>query len=435
MTQSTAQPFRFDQWFDDNLQNAGEVTASPWFDFAGGIALDPATDAGATLPATFHSSTSFAMVAPGRSGNPPGSASGDGLNTGNANPAVLSMTSEAGITPGDVPITTSQSIFSGGSATAASASDLNALIAAADSQASAGTLTIDISGSISLNTLPAVADGESLTFASGSTTGTITAVTAVPDIAAIDLHSGVSLVINGSNNAILDGGNTVRGLFAYAGNLTVNNLTIQNTQAQGGAGGTAGFAGGGGAGLGGGLFVGANANVTLNSVSFSNNQALGGAGGNNTGGTHSNGMGGGGGLGGNGGLGYGIYDSGGGGVGRTAFGGDGDSVAATSDGRDTPGAGIIVGGASGGNGAPFSYHVGGTPDGAVHTSGANSGGGGGISHQTDSNGAGGYFGAGGGGGGVGGHAGYSYDAGYDGSHKTGGGGVGGFGSGGGGGYY
>src|SRR5580658_4786527 len=175
MTQSTSQPFRFDQWFEDALQNSGVVTGSPWFDFASGLVPDPGSD---VPPA------SFATNAPhqGTSSSLPGAAN-DGTPNINSGVTTLTMTSEAGITPGDVPITTSQSIFSGGSATAASASDLNALITAADSQTSAGTLTIDISGSISLNTLPAVADGETLTFASGSTTGTITAVTGTPDIA------------------------------------------------------------------------------------------------------------------------------------------------------------------------------------------------------------------------------------------------------------
>ena len=68
-----------------------------------------------------------------------------------------------------------------------------------------------------MNTLPAVANGESLTIVSN--VGTVTELTAVPDIAAVNLHNGVSLVIVGSNNAVLDGGHTVRGLFAYAGRL------------------------------------------------------------------------------------------------------------------------------------------------------------------------------------------------------------------------
>lgn len=291
--------------------------------------------------------------------------------------------------------------FTNGTATATSASDLNALITAADKQTSAGTLTIDISEFISLDTLSSVADGESLTITNN--VGRVTEVTAVPDIAAVNLHSGVSLVITGSNNAVLDGGDTVRGLFAYSGNLTINNVTIQNTVAQGGAGSNAGFAGGGGAGLGGDLFVAANANVTLNGVSFSDTKAIGGAGGNNTGGGTAGW--GGGGLGGNAGIVFGgIYFSGGGGVGRTAFGGTGSYRAVTNydhtDDTSIPGPGIIVGGASGGNGAFLNSA---DPHGGIYS------GGGGLAEGTDHNSsfpsADGYYGGGAGGGG--GHNGYS----------------------------
>jgi hypothetical protein len=323
--------------------------------------------------------------------------------------------------------------FTGGIATATSASDLNALITAADEQISPTTLTIDISGSIALDTQPAVANGESLTIVAN--VGTVTMLTAVPDIAAINLQSGVSLVIAGSNNAILDGENTVRGLFAYAGNVTVSNLTIQNTVAQGGSGSNAGFAGGGGAGLGGGLFVAAHANVTLNSVSFATTKALGGAGGNNTGGAGA-GWGGGGGLGGNAGIVFGSYFSGGGGVGRTAFGGVGSNQAnPNTDGSDktgNPGPGIIVGGAGGGNGAFLA-----STD--PHTTGAINGGGGGIAVGTGHNPSFPtpyhYYGGGAGGGGVGGHNGYSKSPGYNSKNAAGGGGKGGFGGGGGAGYY
>ena len=106
----------------------------------------------------------------------------------------------------------------------------------------------------------------------------------MPDIAAVNLHSGVSLVINGSNNAMLDGGDTVRGLFAYSGNLTINNVTIQNTVAQGGPAATRASPAAAARVSAADLFVAANANVTLNGVSFSDTKAIGGAGGNNTGG-------------------------------------------------------------------------------------------------------------------------------------------------------
>src|SRR5665213_2560350 len=58
----------------------------------------------------------------------------------------------------------------------------------------------------------------------------------------INLESGASLTIQGQNHFIdggNDGGIISRGLFVQAGTVTVNNLTIQNAQASGGAGGGA----------------------------------------------------------------------------------------------------------------------------------------------------------------------------------------------------
>ena len=403
-----------DQSFTDSELNDGNVLdQQSW-------GLNPGSAIGAPLPLPVLE-PAVSVRAPLHAG--PGNAVARQVNAGDsAAPAVDNGTAVDVVT------------FDGGG-TATTASELNSLITAADTQTAAGTVTIDISGLIALNTLPAVANGESLTIANN--VGTVTELTAVPDIAAINLHSGVTLVISGSNNAVLDGGNTVRGLFAYAGNVTIENLTIQNTMAQGGAGSNAGFAGGGGAGLGGGLFVAANANVSLYSVAFSGNKAYGGAGGNNTGGSTAD-WGGGGGLGGNAGILFGgLYFSGGGGVGRTAFGGVGSGQAVvtngTTDNTSVPGPGIIVGGAAGGNGAPIA----GAND--PHTAGARYGGGGGMSEGTGHNQSfpspSHYYGAGAGGGGVGGHNGYSLLAPYNGQKTAGGGGHGGFGGGGGAGYY
>ena len=139
-------------------------------------------------------------------------------------------------------------------------------------------------------------------------------------IFAINLTGADTLTIDGQK-AILDGddgGLFFRGLFAYSGKMTIENLTIENAEAQGGSGGEGAAGGGGGAGLGGGLFVADNpaggagpANVTLYNVFFTDNSAIGGAGGaaGNFGG-----VGGGGGLGGSGGNGFG-GGAGGGGVG------------------------------------------------------------------------------------------------------------------------
>ncbi len=120
-------------------------------------------------------------------------------------------------------------------------------------------------------------------------TANIMLTTALP---AINLASGNSLIINGGNFT-LDGNNQFRGLFAFGGNIAIDNLNIKDTLARGGAGGAYG---GGGAGLGGGLFVGSGASVTINNVNFVGDRAIGGAGG--VGGGYREGGGGGGGGGG-----------------------------------------------------------------------------------------------------------------------------------------
>ncbi|WP_168858726.1 Ig-like domain-containing protein [Bradyrhizobium brasilense] len=210
------------------------------------------------------------------------------------------------------------------------------------------------------------------------------------ELYALNLLSGSSVTINGSDGHggthTIDGLNAQRGFFVYAGNVNLENLTIQNTVAAGG--GIIQGGGGGGAGLGGALFVSANGSATIDNVVFHNSVAIGGNGG--TGSTASNanidGFGGGGGMGGQGG------NSSGGGIGLHA---QGANSAAFQNGA----AGIVPGAAGGGKGVdgyliPFGggtmlYWYGGT-------GGANGGGGG----------AGGFFGnnnrAHGTGGGVGG---------------------------------
>ena len=148
--------------------------------------------------------------------------------------------------------------------TANSEAQLNAAIAALDGTTVAGTYTIALTGSIGLATA----------------------------LNALNLHAGVSVVIDGQGN-LLDGLNTQRGLFVYVGVVTIQNLTIQNAAAAGGNGGSGG---GGGAGLGGGLFVASSGTVALSNVTFTNDQARGGNGSVGS-------FGGGGGLGSNGGSG------------------------------------------------------------------------------------------------------------------------------------
>nr|WP_283811343.1 Ig-like domain-containing protein [Bradyrhizobium uaiense] len=237
------------------------------------------------------------------------------------------------------------------------------------------------------------------------------------ELYALNLLSGSSVTINGSDGHggayTIDGLNAQRGFFVYAGNVNLENLTIQNTVAAGG--GVIQGGGGGGAGLGGALFVSSNGSATIDNVVFHDSAAIGGNGG--TGSTASNanidGFGGGGGMGGRGG------NSSGGGIGLHA---QGANSAAFQNGV----AGIVPGAAGGGKGVdgyliPFGggtmlYWYGGT-------GGANGGGGG----------AGGFFGnnnrAHGTGGGVGGGGGVSGLGGFGGGDGTAGGG-GGLGAGG-----
>ena len=184
-------------------------------------------------------------------------------------------------------------------------------------------------------------------------------------LSAINLPSGASLTITGTDGGggpgIVDGGGSERGFFVYAGNVTLDNLTIQHATASGGAGAAGG---GGGAGLGGGLFVASGSQVTLDNVSFSADAAKGGAGGIGVAGGNSPSGRGGGGLGGGGGAGSTKAAGGGGGIGGrggNVGGGMRPSRQCSRDGRLVPAAVLVVifaattgaggGGAGGGLGA------------------------------------------------------------------------------------
>ena len=112
-----------------------------------------------------------------------------------------------------------------------------------------------------------------------------------PDVLAAGTYTltGDLPAITAANVTIEGGGLTLdaaghRGLFVSSGNVTIDDLIIANAKAAGAAGqnalsGGGGGGGGGAAGLGGGLFVGKDANVTLSDVAFQNDSATGGAGG------------------------------------------------------------------------------------------------------------------------------------------------------------
>ena len=229
----------------------------------------------------------------------------------------------------------------------------------------------------------------------------------------IDLAVGNTLDIDGTNGAssyaLIGGGTTTpeRGLFVYAGTVSIQNLLIENMAARGGNGGT--DDGGGAAGLGGGLFVGSNVvddagNVTLNNVSFSGDSATGGDGGG------GGGNGGGGGLGGNGGSPKFTISggtSGAGGVGIVGAGGAGGPIGANLVEPLTAGNGGFGGG--GGGGGSSTNGTGGREDGGRGGNGGFGGGGGGGGE-----GAGAYGAGTGGGGGFGGGAGAGGPVGYGG---------------------
>jgi len=162
-----------------------------------------------------------------------------------------------------------------------------------------------------------------------------------------------SLTIIG-NGSEIDGNNQFRGLLAYSGQTVIRDLTFVDTVAIGGDGGNSSNAsgtGGGGAGLGGGLFVGAQAQVSISNVDFVDTGAIGGNGGRNPYGATGSGGAGGGGMGGDGGTpslffaGTRSDRSGGAGGGGLGVGADGASGGITSG-----GAGIGTGQGSGGSG-------------------------------------------------------------------------------------
>ena len=109
-------------------------------------------------------------------------------------------------------------------------------------------------------------DANATAFFGSVTIDLTTDITLTSVLPAISLAAGVTLTIDGLNNT-LDGAGAFRGIAAVGGTVTLANLTIAHTLAQGVVGGIGG--GGGGAGLGGGLFVGAAATVALVGVSFS----------------------------------------------------------------------------------------------------------------------------------------------------------------------
>lgn len=273
-------------------------------------------------------------------------------------------------------------------------------------------------------------------FALGSST-----IMPLATLPVVNFNAPNAVTIDGGNQITLDGTlSNSRGLFVSKGTVSIENMTIQNMVAKGGAGGS-GAGGGGGLGAGAAIFVD-QATVTVSNLNFMTNQANGG----NGAATVGTAGGGGGGMGGNGGSGTAGGGGGGGLVGHGGLGdasGGGGGAGGIGNGGD---AGTGQGGAGGGGGAIGCD--GGTsslvPQPGTGLAGLGGGGGGG-GNLTNNGASGGGGGAAGGmtvvtlGGGGGGGGGSGASPGADGSSSNlgtaGNGGTGGIDGGGGGGGY
>ena len=286
----------------------------------------------------------------------------------------------------------------------------------------AATITVSSTadaGAGSLRTaLTTAAAGDNIVFTTPANS-TITLASPLPII-------NQNLTINGAGSAGLkiDGGGTNRVFFVNSGAVNISNMTIQNGNATGGAGGNSA---GGGLGAGGAVFVNNNAQVVLDTVNFTANKSTGGAGGN---GTNVNGGGGGGGLNGAGGSTTGAFAGGSGGGGLLGAGGASTGTGGAGGGGQN-GAGGATSNTPGGGGGGTTG-AGGAGILGVGNPGAATGGGGAGGSNTFAGGAGnsgagngGSNRGGGGGGAVGGTNGTNGDGGIGGNGGAGGGGGGG----------
>lgn len=257
--------------------------------------------------------------------------------------------------------------------------------------------------------------------------------------------TGGSLTVVGNSHEI-NGGGQYRAFFVESGEVALENLSIANGRAQGGAGGSGA---GGGLGAGGAVFVDAGGSLRLKNVNFAGNAAVGGTGGASGTGGGGGGLGGSGGSassGSGGGGGGGLYGHGGDSTGSGGAGGGGQFFSGGSSNSSNGGGGGGVtsaggdgtagGAGAGGLGPDGSSPLGGDGGNAPGVPGGDGGsGGGGGGGRRANGGAGGTFGGGGGAsgpfsttnynGGRGGHFGGG------GGSSTGIGGDGGFGGGGG----
>jgi hypothetical protein len=230
------------------------------------------------------------------------------------------------------------------------------------SAAVVGSLGYEIAAAVSSNdtaaviTFSGVPSNSTIQLASADADATATTADCGPTAYFIDGNSGTNITIDGSGapGLVIDGGSALRLFAVTSGNaLTLENLTLQNGDAQGTAGFNGSFfsgSGGSGAGVGGAVFDNGGTFTALDST-FTNNSAPGGTAGapspqatiNFGGGLCSPGTSGsfgeGGALGGNpqGGGGFGGFGGGGGGTGNVGT-GNGGRAASTAAPAPTPAA-------------------------------------------------------------------------------------------------
>lgn len=241
--------------------------------------------------------------------------------------------------------------------------------------------------------------GDQITFACGSTCLIVLDSPLPPIMQNVAIDGGTL------GEVTIDGGATNRAFFANSGITAFAALDIDDTLAEGGAGGS-GYeeAGGGGLGAGAGLFINGATVVVVDDLFF-NNQAIGGAGGSGIAEPEAGGGGGGGG---------GLTYAGGGGAaapasGNGGGGGGGGVLAVGTSATSSGGNGGNGGGGGGGNGSGATAGSGGAgyagnPPGQTPTaSGGVSGGAGGFGGGGGGGGDGAVGGAGGFGGGGGGN--------------------------------
>jgi hypothetical protein len=113
-----------------------------------------------------------------------------------------------------------------GTTTVTTEAQLNTAIETIDNTTTAGNYQIVFRANITEGNISVTQDG----------------LTVLPDLTAVNLRNRMTTTIDGAGDNLIgtSGTNTFRGPFVYGGNVAVDNLTIKNAVAIGGAGGSSG---------------------------------------------------------------------------------------------------------------------------------------------------------------------------------------------------